>query len=211
MSNPGVVTLTEVSLGRRKSFRVEDNLAESIHFHYRDMRIDLTIKELGRIAEICDETIAALVSADDFCVDDYDEAFLLGEAPKFLELKRVGSSEVSFDSLRVISKNRFGIPRLQKFSDWARNYCKKGGLKNSTASVPVVYNDGNILVGGIFSALEHYKKCPSAPLSIRRFYFEDNRYSISEHPRFDYFFRWDRARVKRALFKIWKRLNAKRK
>ena len=95
MSNPGVITLTEKEISASKSFRVEDNLGESIHFHYNDIRIDLTIKELLYIASVCDETIYELVSAENFNLDNFDGDFLNKYSQCLMDLENVTEDQVA--------------------------------------------------------------------------------------------------------------------
>lgn len=75
MSNPGVLTLTSKQISHRRHFRVEDNLGESIHFHYNDIRIDLTIKELLQISRECDRAIYDLIPEKSFRIEDYEGIF----------------------------------------------------------------------------------------------------------------------------------------
>lgn len=76
MSNPGVLTLSNKEISPTKSFRVEDNLGEAVHFHYNDIRVDMSISELLYLADVNNEAVYDLLGLDKFNMDDYDPDFL---------------------------------------------------------------------------------------------------------------------------------------
>ena len=57
MSNPGVIELFGFEFRNNfgnHSFRVEDNIGEAIHFHFDNIRLDLTVKEFfAHLLSIC--------------------------------------------------------------------------------------------------------------------------------------------------------------
>ena len=55
MSNPSVITLVNVRLpDSSKSLRIEDNLGESIHIHFGDLRLDLSVSEFKQLSnQLC--------------------------------------------------------------------------------------------------------------------------------------------------------------
>lgn len=62
-TNPGVIILTKEQL--RGTFMhhrldIEDNIGEGIHIHYKNFRLDLTIKDFLKLAEACDESLRKL-------------------------------------------------------------------------------------------------------------------------------------------------------
>lgn len=55
-----VYTLGEQNIEPKSDYhttllKIEDNVGESIHIHYRDLRIDLTIDEFGTLAKRLEE------------------------------------------------------------------------------------------------------------------------------------------------------------
>lgn len=71
MSNPGVIILTSTKIDNKKillddRFQIEDNIGESIHIHFRNMRFDLTIKDYLALADGVEDSLNQLVGDDSF-------------------------------------------------------------------------------------------------------------------------------------------------
>ena len=197
MSNPGVITLTEKKLERGVSFRVEDNLGEAIHFHYKNIRVDLSVKELLEVAEICDESVRKLVPVKGFDPDDYDEDFILKHSGKLLELKAVREKKLPVKKLCYIEKNRLGIPVRKSIKQY-----RPSGEKDRADHIPVVFNEDRVLMYGAEEAFLAYRKDPEAKISVKSLYFEHRKYSAPKHPVLEYFFKWDRNRIIETMYAI---------
>ena len=67
MINPGVITLSSLDGFENKSvvfpyrFCIEDNIGESIHIHYKNIRLDLTTKEFSELASQMENCIDSLI------------------------------------------------------------------------------------------------------------------------------------------------------
>jgi hypothetical protein len=205
MSNPGVLTLTSKKIGSRKKFRVEDNLGEAIHLHYNNIRIDLTIQELLELSDICDDTIYDLVKAQNFDLDDYDCSFLLQYAKCFLDLTEVRRQSVPMKDVRVLTKNALGIPVTKPLHRLKGNGTQ---TKEEDGYCPVIFNNSPILVYGQENALAQYAADQDGNLEVLNLIFEKNKYSVSEHPWVDFFFHWDKHRIKEICMKLAKKLMA---
>ena len=155
MSNPGVLTLTKIDISPLRAFRVEDNLGESIHFHYNDIRIDLTIKELLHIAEKCDEAIYDLVKVDGFDLDSFDDSFLMKYAKYFVDLVKIEELEIPLKQLNLITYNKMSIPMVRNIGKLESNYINEG---QEEASQIIVFNDELTIVWGQTLALQKYKE-----------------------------------------------------
>ncbi len=60
MSNPGVIILAETRTRRGESFRIEDNIGESIHIHYKNIRMDFTVRDFLSLARGCSDSLQKL-------------------------------------------------------------------------------------------------------------------------------------------------------
>lgn len=60
MSNPAVVFLSNIQINNIH-FRIEDNLGESIHLHYGNFRISLSIEEFIKFADAVEESVEKIL------------------------------------------------------------------------------------------------------------------------------------------------------
>ena len=61
--NAGVVVLSTTFLQNTTMngrLDIEDNIGEGIHIHYKNMRLDFTIKDFLHLAEACDKALHEL-------------------------------------------------------------------------------------------------------------------------------------------------------
>ena len=72
MSNPAVIMLTNTSTKSGGRFKVEDNIGESMHIHYDNFRIDLTIKEFLKFTEVIEESLVNLLNNKRFNINNFD-------------------------------------------------------------------------------------------------------------------------------------------
>lgn len=102
MSNPGVISLASLSpAGADFRFEIEDNIGEAIHIHYKDIRLDLTVKEFSCLADSMFEMIDAVVDVRNFSSKDYDPVNLVGLAGCLPDLINVTEEEVELEELLV--------------------------------------------------------------------------------------------------------------
>lgn len=210
MSNPGVITLMEKEISASKSFRVEDNLGESIHFHYNDIRIDLTIPELLYIADVCDDTIYELVKADHFNLDDYDGNFLNTYSQYLMDLEQVVTDTVSLRDFYVQCKGLFHLPvrrrlnatRAKKILARPKKEISRYEITSGeTVYQPVLFNNNNTLMYGEEDVAKLYLEHPDQQISVLRMKFENEKHSISKHPWIPFLFKWDKKRLIRVAKK----------
>lgn len=198
MSNPGVITLTEKEISASKSFRVEDNLGEAIHFHYNDIRIDLSIKELLYIGKLCDETIYDLVKADDFNLDDYENDFLNEYSQCLMDLEKVVADHVSINEMYYLTKNKMGLPVRKKFNKknatTILNIAKLSNKKLTHNGKIVLFNDNLTVMAGKEQVAQMYLEGKEKELEVARMYFSKNKHSVSAHPWVPFLFKWNKKR-----------------
>ena len=206
MSNPGVITLTEKKIGLNKTFRVEDNLGEAIHFHYNNIRIDLTVRELYQVADICDETIYDLVKADNFDLDEYDGDFLMEHSKKLIDLTSVKKEKVKAKKLYFLDKTMGSVPAKKSVAA----YNGKSSSDKKEKYLPVLFNDGNVLMYGADQVAELVKANPEAEVEVIRLYFENGTHSVPAHPTADYLFHWNKDRIVKTGYKMAKKIFKKK-
>lgn len=129
MSNPGVVTLSRKLLSDGQEFRVEDNIGEAIHFHYGDIRIDLTVSEFRSIVEIAKGTIEELVKAEGFVLGDFDPIFLDMFSDKLLEVEAVKNDVICLEDIEIIRKGAMGLPIVRKLKESHMYRALQGDVK----------------------------------------------------------------------------------
>tara|TARA_R110002051_G_scaffold324354_1_gene421241 strand:- start:674 stop:889 length:216 start_codon:yes stop_codon:yes gene_type:complete len=59
-TNTGVVLLAQRKLNGHDRLDIEDNIGEGIHIHYKNIRLDYTVKELLSFAKACEEALTEL-------------------------------------------------------------------------------------------------------------------------------------------------------
>lgn len=200
MSNPGVWILAKKSISANKSFQVEDNLGESIHFHYNDIRIDLTIKELLYLSEICDKVIYELVNAQNFHLDDFDGNFLNQYSQCLIDLTSVAEDYVDAKMFYYQSRNLIRLPIRRKLTpSRAKQLLLKSGNDSADTQkgqyAVVLFNDDNTILYGEEIAAEHLLQHPEQPIKVLRMYFEDGKHSVYRYPWIPFLFKWDKHRL----------------
>ena len=214
MSNPGVITLTEKDISASKRFRVEDNLGESIHFHYNDIRIDLTIQELLYMGTVCDESIYELVKAKNFDLDEYNGDFLNEYSQCFMDLESVTKDSIKLKDLYIQSENILHLPVRRKLNvRLAKSLTEKRVRKNrydvdKEKYTTVLFNDNNTVMYGVQQVAKLYLDNSDQEIPVLRMHFEKNKYSVSKHPWIPFLFKWNKKRfikvAKKAAMKLLK-------
>jgi hypothetical protein len=62
-TNAGMVSLVHVLLNGER-LDIEDNIGEGIHIHYKNFRLDYTIKDMISIAEACEKALLVIKESD---------------------------------------------------------------------------------------------------------------------------------------------------
>lgn len=114
MINPGVITLASLNevpfLSFPYRFCIEDNIGEAIHIHYKDIRIDLSVKEFETLASSCIEIIDKLVDVKNFHCRDFDPVVLVGIAGNLPKLKRIQIKKLFLEDILVDTFDSNGNP-----------------------------------------------------------------------------------------------------
>ena len=111
MSNPGVIEL--FGFGYRNnsgnhSFRVEDNIGEAIHFHFDNIRLDLTVKEFRAFADDMLDTITDIVNVKGFDARKQDPLWLFEMADQLSWLQEVKIEYMPVKEIIVDTLNKDG-------------------------------------------------------------------------------------------------------
>lgn len=105
MINPGVITLASLNDMENMHFPyrfcVEDNIGESIHIHYKELRLDLTVQEFKNLSDKIPMIIESLVNVPNFSCDDYDPVVLTTISDKLANLVKVEEREIFLNDILV--------------------------------------------------------------------------------------------------------------
>lgn len=113
MSNPAVVTLASLQESIPSfpyRFEIEDNVGEAIHVHFKDIRLDLTVKEFLRLADTARELIGELVTVPGFEQDQFDPVQLVGVAGNLPYTRQFVDDTVYLADILVDTVNDEGAP-----------------------------------------------------------------------------------------------------
>lgn len=143
MINPGVVTLASLNnfayVDFPYRFCIEDNIGESIHIHYKDIRLDLTIQEFRELAEKMTYCIDELIKVDGFSSRSFAPVHLV-EISKYLPLLRsVESKEVFLEDIIVDTFDDDGNPAMLPLK-YSRVYKALCGIFEENNRRNVQYN-----------------------------------------------------------------------
>ena len=178
MSNPGVITLAE-GLINNQSFKIEDNIGESIHVHYGNIRIEFSVHEFIQFVDAVIEIAEKLCGIDFYSCKRFDPIFLADLKDNLIKIKRIEYRNVKVSELLTINSNNEIIELTEgraikaykgdyeELGKWRQtNYLfedNRKRLERVTASIKnygydyqkgciVVYNDGKIIVDGFHRA-----------------------------------------------------------
>lgn len=114
MINPGVVTLASLNdfeyVKFPYRFCVEDNIGESIHIHYKDIRLDLTVDEFSALAEKASGIIEKCVDVPEFSVKRLGSTILVGLASQLPYLTKVKVEKIHLEDILVDTFDEHGRP-----------------------------------------------------------------------------------------------------
>lgn len=111
MSNPAVIMLTNSPTKSGGRFKVEDNIGESIHIHYDNFRIDLTINEFLSFSELIEKSLISLINNSTFNLNNFDPSFLHDIYYMLIDLKETSFDKILVSDLIVSRKGLFGVPK----------------------------------------------------------------------------------------------------
>lgn len=113
MSNPAVITLANLCDGVPNfpyRFEIEDNIGEAIHIHYKDIRLDLTVREFLDLADTARELICSLMPLPDFDLDYFDPVQLVGIIGDFPRVSGLVDDEIYLNEIVVDTVDADGLP-----------------------------------------------------------------------------------------------------
>lgn len=123
MSNPGVVTLASFASNHSKPLRIriEDNIGESIHIHFNDIRFSLSIDEFLLLTAPTTRLVLPQQIQELTLKYGLDYHFLLQLAPFLSQLSGISLNNIPLHELRVLVRSRvFGkhlvFPRRIQYS-----------------------------------------------------------------------------------------------
>ena len=117
MSNPAVIMLTNTNTKSGGRFKVEDNIGESMHIHYDNFRIDLTIKEFLLFTEIIEKSMLNLIDNKSFNINNFDPIFLHDISHMLKDLVTVKYDKIKLSSIIVSTNGLFGVPKWSRLKE----------------------------------------------------------------------------------------------
>ncbi len=134
MSNPGVRVLKSTRIAN-SYLAIEDNIGESIHLHYGDFRLDLSIDEFCDMVDSLEESINNLYSDRSFNTKMFDANFFSDVAKGLPQLKKIETKTVKLENLIVKTKNCFGFPTYAKLKKSRVYKALNGNPKDDNAYI----------------------------------------------------------------------------
>lgn len=116
MSNPTVFDLNKVIIDDNILF-IEDNIGESIHFHFGLVRFDLTVKEFEDITEKLLNVLDQQVNIENFCLKGQNEYFLERISEVIPYISKVEETLINIEELKYLYESEDNIIK----SDFVRN------------------------------------------------------------------------------------------
>ena len=105
MINPAVISLASLQKFKNINFpfrfEVEDNIGEAIHIHYKEIRLDLTVKEFENLAAECARILEELIDCLDFKSSDFDPMLLTTISQDLLRIASIETREVYLEDILV--------------------------------------------------------------------------------------------------------------
>lgn len=234
MSNPGVIILSECKTKRNESFRVEDNIGESIHIHYGNLRFDLTINELLKLSGFLRKVINDIVDNEGFQIENFDPVFLKHVASYLTDIKKIEIEKIDLKQLEVNAKNLIGLPIVSKLPNSIvykaikgdnkeyLNYSQENdifitneerllGIKNYLDTHEYPFNNEYIVLFNDQNIIRDGQHRASVLLNknvskvdVVRIYFRNNKLKLSAKPYLNYIFVWNKERVFQMLRKLYR-------
>ena len=212
MSNPAVISLASLEKNEEFGgrFEIEDNIGEAMHVHYKDIRLDLTVKEFYEIAAKMGTIMDELVTVDGFSCKDFDPYRLMEMAGELTRLKKITYDEMYLEDMFVSEEeslkgsqilkmlkdelshrenekqvNYYDPDKLQRQTDMERlqynlNMVKAQKVNQDNAEI-LMLNDSKRIFDGEQIAACLYYLYGNRKVKVKRLWFEGGRYGKQEH------------------------------
>ena len=173
MSNPGVVLLSE-SLIVKHQVKIEDNLGESIHVHYDDIRFDMSIKDYLRFESSVKQALVGLLDVKEFDANGLEEDFWDVFGAHILDLQSVSKDSVSPRNLRYLTRSGAGRYLIRDLKSYKPNVKKIGvfPLKHREGVV-VLLGNSDVVISGKTEAFQACKRGDDS-ICVDRYYFKES-------------------------------------
>jgi|SRR5690554_1522585 len=237
MSNPAVIYLSEFWTSKGECFRVEDNIGESIHLHYANLRFDITIEELFSLSNLMKDVVEQLIEVDSFNIDNFDPVFLKNVGGDLLDIKKVELHNIKLEELKVQRKNTLKLPVIsslrhsmmlralngdkeeyinyeQENPIFVSNKERLESINEYMSNVEYPFNNEYIVLFNEQNIIRDGQHRASVLMNngveevkVLRVTFKDDKVNVSSTPYIDYLFRWDIPRIKNVLRYFWRLYN----
>lgn len=211
MSNPAVLSLASLEKNEEFNgrFEIEDNIGEAVHVHYKDIRLDLTVKEFYEIAGKMGTIIDELVTVDGFSCKDFDPYRLMEISGELINLKKITYDEMYLEEMYISEEetlkesqilkmlkdevshrenetqvNYYDPDKLHRQTDMERlqyNLCAAKSQKVNPENAEILMlNDSSCIFDGEQTAACLYELYGNVKVKVKRLWFEGGKYGKKE-------------------------------
>ena len=163
MSNPGVISLASDS---KFGLKIEDNVGEAIHIHYKNIRLDLTTAEFEKLSSAMSGVIDGIVDVEGFSCSEINPKNLVKISPYLMNLTKVTTDEVYPDKL-IVNTNGHRYQQLKNIKTKAENK-----EEASAQEQIVLFGDTNLVLCGHKKCRQIYDSQGNIKVPVTRWFFD---------------------------------------
>lgn len=172
MSNPGVIKLAEDKINGQR-FVIEDNIGETMHIHYGNIRLDLTIDEFYGLSKMAGVALKELKDIPELSIENMDIELLEYISGTIKDLVKVEHCVENLEKLFVVLPEENFLP--MEFE----KACEKYGMKEKTDGEVVLFNHDDYIISGFGKAI-HHKNNGTKEIPVTRYFFKDEKNVVGE-------------------------------
>jgi|GEM_PF-1604707 len=116
MTNPGVIPLVSKQI-KQQPFIIEDNIGESIHIHFGNYRVEMTINEFYEFEEQMVCVLNEMVGVSGFNARNFNPIHLYEQIGMYVDLELVKVDHVNVGELLTAIPDNDGEEQLQNIKD----------------------------------------------------------------------------------------------
>ena len=170
MSNPGVISLAS---NPKLELKIEDNIGEAIHIHYRNIRLDLTIAEFEKLSTCMENVIDGIVSVNNLSCSDINTKELVKISTFLTDITKATTDEVYLKNLLIETKGGKYVS-LEK-------HINSASKENNAAEKEqiILFENKNFVICGQEYCKKLYSSLGDIKIPVTRIFF-DNSISIKD-------------------------------
>lgn len=165
MSNPGVLSL---AFNPKFELKIEDNVGEAIHIHYKNIRLDLTVAEFENLSSCMNDVIDGIVSVEGFSSSNINPKELVKISAFLSDLKKVTKDEVCLGDLLIEEKGNKYIPLKKQ-----NNTVLKENKSEENEQI-ILFGTKNIVICGQEQCKKLYSLQGNIKIPVTRLFFDES-------------------------------------